>query len=125
MGITKYPSAPSGIKSIQRGFFAAAGSISISAVNMSKTFVRSYSTGSAGAIATNSNESGTLNPVGGSVATTGVSINRSGSAPTYSGTRTFSGGTTNFYSKEYGVYLSAPTVLTSTGPCRWEVIESY
>ncbi len=123
--IQTYPSVYYGIKSVQRGSTASSGSITISAVNTLKTFVRSYSTGSAGTVSTDSNEQGTLTPIGGSCSSTGNGANASGSWPQYSGTRTFAGGTTALTSKEFGVYLSNSTTLTATGACRWEVIEYY
>jgi hypothetical protein len=121
--INTYPVIESKIKSIQRGLANSAGSITISSVNVSKSFVRSYSTGFAGTVATNSNESGTLTPSGGSVATASNGAMGGGSFPNYIGTRTISGGTTNLASAEYGVSLTNSTTLTATGSCRWEVIE--
>lgn len=123
MAVNIYPSVTSGIKTIQRGSTASAGSIIISTVNTAKSFVRSYSTGSAGTVAINSSESGTLTPTGGSCAAQGNNSNSQGSWPTYSGTRSLSGGSTSLFSKEYGVYLTNATTLTATGACRWEVIE--
>ena len=123
MAINTYPSTTSGIKKVQRGVAASAGAITISTINTSKSFVRSYSTASAGTVATNSSESGTLTPSGGACAAQGNGSNSGGSWPTYSGTRTLSGGSTSLVSKEYGVYVTNSTTLTATGACRWEVIE--
>lgn len=123
MSITQYPQTSQGVKSIQRGSAVSAGSITISSVNTSKSFVTSFSTGSAGTVATNSSESGTLTPTGGSCASQGNSSNSAGSWPTYSGTRTLSGGTTALTSAEYGVTITNSTTLTATGACRWQVIE--
>ena len=55
MGIAVFPAASSGgIKSVQRGQAVSSGSITITAVDITKSFVRSYSEGSAGTVATNS-----------------------------------------------------------------------
>lgn len=125
MAIITYPAKASGIKLIQRGTTASAGGITISSVDTSKTFVRSYGTGSSGTVATNSSESGTLSPSGGACASQGNGSNSGGSWPQYIGTRSLSGGTTSLVSIENGVYLTGSTTLQATGACRWEVIEHY
>jgi len=51
MGISTFPNIVSPIKSIQRGTASAAGNITISAVNLSKTMVNSFSTSSDGTVA--------------------------------------------------------------------------
>lgn len=123
MGINSYPEITSKIKSVQRGVTAIPGTITISAVNVSKSFVLSRGLGTEGTVAINSNESGTLSPSGGSVASQGNSSSGGGSFPSYSGTRTISGGSTSLWSKEFGISLTNSTTLTATGACRWEVIE--
>ena len=67
MGIATFPSVSSPIKSIQRGEAVAAGKISITTVDTTKTVVNSFSTGSAGTVAA----TGTVNAANGS--TSGVS----------------------------------------------------
>jgi hypothetical protein len=118
-----YPISESKIKSIQRGLANSAGGITISSVDVSKTFVRSYSRGFDGTVATNSNESGTLTPSGGSVAASSNGAMGGGSFPNFIGTRSISGGSTNLFSAEHGVSLTNSTTITATGSCRWEVIE--
>ena len=81
MSIKVYPAVASGIKSVQRGAASSAGNITISSVNTNKSFVTSFSTGSAGTVATNSSESGTLTPSGGSVATQANGAMGGGSFP--------------------------------------------
>jgi len=125
MSIKQYPETSQGVKSIQRGSTASAGNVTISAVNTSKSFVISFSTGAAGTVAINSSESGTLTPSGGSCAAQGNGSNSGGSWPTYSGTRSLSGGSTSLYSAEYGAHLTNSTTLTTTGSCRWEIVEYY
>lgn len=141
MGLSVFPAAAGGgIKLVQRGQAVSSGNITITAVDTTKTFVRSFSEGAAGTVATNSQEAsrsitGTLSPSGGDVSGTGRTrvtyaedINAGGSYATYSGTRTlasvtFSGGTMDATTKQMGVYLSDSTTLVATGACRWEVVE--
>lgn len=125
MGSKIYPINSSPIKSIQRGSASSAGSVTISSVNSSKAFVRSFSTGSAGTVAGTGNTSGTYNPSGGNIFGSGGGgfISGGGSAATYSGTRSLSAGATSLTSARYGAYLSNSTTLVVDGACRWEVIE--
>lgn len=112
------------IKNVQRGTTAAAGTITISAVNMSKAFVNCQSKGSAGTVAATGNI--TLNP---SKSTT-LAPSSSGTALTTPGNDTFgsltgsiSGGTTNLTSAVYSAKLTSSTSLSCDGPVEWEVIE--
>lgn len=126
MGIATFPAASaSPIKSIQRGYAASAGAITISSVNTAKAFVRGFSDGSAGSAGATGTDSGTLTPAGGGTVTptTGSVRVDASSFPTYSGTRTFSAGSTNLTSSEFNVYLTNSTTLTATGACYWEVVE--
>lgn len=126
MATTIYPSTISPVKSIQRGSTASAGSITISSIDTTKSFVRSYSTGSAGSVGVSGSESGTLNPTGaynfggtgGGNASSG-----GGSFPQYAGTRSLSAGGTSIAVIEYGAYIVNSTTVTVTGSCRWEVVE--
>ena len=121
------PSAGGGIKLVQRGVAASAGNITITGVDTTKTFVRSFSEGAAGTVATNSSSTGTLSPSTGRIVTTYGNANtaaaETGAFPTLSGTRTLSGGTMDATTKQMGVYLSNSTTLVATGACRWEVVE--
>jgi hypothetical protein len=125
------PSAGGGLKSVQRGQAVSAGNITISAVDITKTFVESFSEGAAGTVALSSSETGTLTPTGGAVSGTGFTnprgysgdVNNTGSYPTYTGTRTLSGGTMDATTAERGVYLVDATTLTATGACRYQVVE--
>ena len=149
MAIATYPTASSGgIKSVQRGQAVSSGNITITSVDTTKTFVRSISEGASGTVATDSTFTGTsvnltnsmwssTYPSNGwwykpsstsTTASTNFSVNGSVDSNgfiTYSGatSATGSGGTTNLYIKEYGVYLSNSTTLVATGACRWEVVE--
>jgi hypothetical protein len=125
MGSKIYPIVSSPIKSIQRGSAASSGSVTISSVNTSKAFVKSFSTGSAGTAAGTGTTSGTYSPSGGNIFGSGGGgfISGGGSAPTYSGTRSLSAGGTSLTSARYGAYLSNSTTLVVDGACNWEVIE--
>lgn len=125
MASTTYPTFSSPIKSIQRGSTASAGTINISTVNTAKTFVRSFSNGSAGTVAGTGSTSGTYSPNGGNIFASGGGgfISGGGSAPTYTGTRSLSAGATSLASARYGVYLASATTIIADGACFWEVIE--
>jgi hypothetical protein len=126
MGTSIFPAVQSPIKSIQRGSFASAGSITISSINTSKSFIKSFSNGSGGAVSLSGSESGQLNPTGGSIAGPsggGNAVAGGGTFANYFGTRTFSGGTTAITVQEYGAYIVNSTTITATGACRYEVVE--
>jgi hypothetical protein len=126
VGIATIPaSSGSAIKSIQRGYAASAGTITISSVDTNKAFVRGFSDGSAGSAGATGTESGTLSPTGGGIAypSTGFVRLDPSSFPTYSGTRTFSAGATDLTSSEFNVYFTNSTTITATGACYWEVVE--
>jgi hypothetical protein len=126
MGIATFPAASaSPIKSIQRGYAASAGAITISSVDTTKAFVRGFSDGSAGSVGATGTETGSLTPTGGGIATPSLGAVRlePSSFPTYSGTRTFSAGGTNLTSSEFNVYFTNSTTITATGACYWEVVE--
>lgn len=123
-----FKGATTPIKNVQRGEATVAGNITITAVDPSKTIVNSFSTGSAGTVAATGSMSVSLSPSGGSVSRYIDSINAAnymgtGSYPSYSGTGTLSGGTTNLITAQYGAFLVNATTITVTGPCRYEVIE--
>lgn len=125
MSISIFPETLSPIKSVQRGSFASAGSATISSININKSFITSFSTGSAGSVQVTGNESGTLNPSGGSIfgPSGGNSTANGGTFANYSGTRSFSAGSTSITSQEYGAYIANATTVTATGACRWELVE--
>ena len=123
MGSNFYPVVSSPIKSIQRGNASSSGTVTITSVDTSKTFVRSFSNGAAGSVGINSSESGTLSPASYAVSGGGGGLTGGGSWGTYSGTRSFSGGTTNLTVAKYGAYLTNSTTLTVDGACYYEVVE--
>jgi hypothetical protein len=124
MSYSTFPASSSIIKSIQRGSSASAGNVTISSINVSKSFINSFSNGSAGSIATNSSTNGTYTPQGGNFGQYSQSFNPgSGNWPNLVGTRSFSGGSTSLTSSSYGAYITDSTTITLTGACRWEVVE--
>jgi hypothetical protein len=95
-------------------------------VDTNKSFVRSFSTGSAGSVQLVGDETGTLSPSGGGIVGPGGgggAVAGGGSFANYSGTRSFSGGSTSITAQEYGAYIVNSTTITATGACRWEVVE--
>lgn len=124
MAYTTFPATSSTIKSVQRGSTASAGNVTISSIDISKSFINSFSTSSSGSVGTNSSTSGTLTPSGGNVSVSSPSFNPAGgSFPNYVGTRSYSGGSTSLTSASFGAYISNSTTITTTGACRWEVVE--
>lgn len=115
----------SSIKSIQRGTYAGAGgTVTINAVVIAKSLVLSKSKGSAGYVAVRADVTGTLSPSG----ITGMTGSNGGDPsttynPTYSGTRSLSGGTTALTAKVYSAVLTDTTTLTCDGPVEWQVVE--
>jgi hypothetical protein len=124
MAYSTFPATSSIIKSVQRGSTASAGNVTISSIDISKSFANSFSIGSAGSAATNSSTSGTYTPQGGNFAQYSSNFPPgSGSWPNLIGTRNFSGGSTSLVSSAYGAFIVNSTTITVTGACRWEVVE--
>jgi hypothetical protein len=124
MGIATFPAAAGGgIKSVQRGLAASSGTVTITAVNTSKSFVNVFGTSS----------SGTVSVSGGIPATTITSNARTANNSNFNHTQdtanmnfpatTFTGGTTNLVAAVVQGYLQSSTELIVSGACRWEVVE--
>jgi hypothetical protein len=124
MGISVFPiPAAGGIKSVQRGLAGASGNVTITSVNINKSFVNVFGTASTGNVS-----------VSGSVGSAGIS---SDSQTAGSGTATsrgpaasmsfpgaaLTGGTTTLIAGVVQGFLANSTTLTVSGPCRWEVVE--
>lgn len=153
MALSTYPSVSSPVKSVQRGSAAGAGTVTITAVDISKSFVNVFGTTSSGTVSASFNMSmnagsfnliGVNRPDGANVySNTRAPANRNG---TENGTSTGTGGYTNgsFFNKNVAVnsgnasvgagsnnlvaavvqgYLSNSTSLVVSGACRWEVVE--
>ena len=140
MAISTYPAAAGGgIKSVQRGSAAGAGTVTITAVDITKSFVNIFGTASSGTIAA----SGTISAMNGNIAQTTQSGTYGGSngnfnsnqvsneytpavirATTFAGNTTnISGGSNNLVAAVVQGYLSSSTELIVSGACRWEVVE--
>ncbi len=123
MVLSTYPAASSGgIKSVQRGLASGAGTVTITAVNVSKSFVQVFGTTSSGTVAI----SGVIGSQNHS-ANTGIAGSNYSPGPTATsssvGASSISGGTNNLVSAVVQGYLSASTTLEVSGACRWEVVE--
>jgi hypothetical protein len=95
------PSAGGGIKSIQRGEALAAGNITITSVDTTKSTLVSFPTASSGNVNISWGGAG------------GSELKQSN--PWQAGT--------GFHTGTYGVYFSNSTTIVATGACRWEVVE--
>ena len=154
MGIAVIPTATGGgIKAVQRGLAASAGTVTITAVDIAKSFVTVYGTtssGSVGATGAVSAQNGSTGGSSGTFASHNVDVyvsqsysgtltnSASGTARTQSVTasnynangknialnaQSISGGTNNLVSAVIQGYLSNSTSLVVSGACRWEVVE--
>ena len=125
MGVTVYPaSTGGGIKSVQRGLAGAAGTVTITAVNLSKSFVTVFGTTSSGTVA----GSGNVSSGSGTTNTRTAGGDTTGATETFNttlnyGSTTISGGTNTLVSAVIQGYLSNSTSLVVSGACRWEVVE--
>ena len=116
MGVAVYPTPSSGgIKSVQRGTAATAGTITITAVDTSKTYVTSFGTAAAGS-------SPVLGSASGSIPMQ-ANFTNGGNAGGRGTSGTYTPGTTTLSTRVYGVSLTDSTTLTATGACRYEVVE--
>jgi hypothetical protein len=123
MALDTYPAAGGGgIKSVQRGLASSAGTVTITAVDISKSFVQVFGTTSSGTIAA----SGTIGAQGhnasSGVAGSNYSPGPSGGSSSVAAS-SISGGTNNLLAATAQGYLSNSTSLVVSHPCRWEVIE--
>ena len=148
MGISTIPVASSGgIKSVQRGSAASSGNVTITSVNIAKSFVTVYGTASSGSSAvsggTNTGTSSltvpdrNIVPVNNSVSS-GTPYFFSNNnwlnnlpyskAPGWNASANnsavnFTGGSNNLVTAVVQGYLSDSTTLVVSGACRWEVVE--
>jgi hypothetical protein len=155
MGIAQIPQASIGslIKSIQRGSAIAAGNVTISSVDISKTIIKSFSTASSGYVSIagtqtsgntgtvsffNANESsayasgytggqgadrGNMFGVNSGSATFTTSGFNIGSGTLSLNTSNLAGGSTNLVGAQNGAYLVNSTTIAVTGACRYEIVE--
>ena len=144
------PSSGGGIKSVQRGSAGGAGNVTITAVDLSKSFVNVFGTASSGTVAA----SGSINSSSGTLASANANLRRSGGGGNNTSTWTItetaalengnyrwfgavelpnqsinlnstslSGGSNNLVAAVVQGYLASTTTLTVSGACRWEVVE--
>ena len=126
MGIASVPAAAGGgIKSVQRGSAAGAGTVTITAVNISKSFVTVFGTASSGAVAisgsTTSVNANTNNQ--NRIASGYAIVGDSGGWGMNIPVLTLSGGTNNLVTAVVQGYLNSSTELVVSGACRYEVVE--
>jgi hypothetical protein len=121
MGYSTYPPAASGvIKSIQRGTATVAGTVTITAVDMAKSTVTSFSNGSSGIVALSGTGTINFSEMGSGGTITGYGQNSGGSI---SANVVASGGTNTLVSATFGAYLATTTTIIVDGPCIWQVVE--
>ena len=154
MGIAIYPTASSSssspIKSIQRGAAAGAGTVNISSIDTTKSFVNVYGTASSGNVipsfnVTRNSGTATIIGAGGAVGSQNnnvfyMPVNTSGTTSTSIGsnpgnvgwnyTATVNAGNTSIGAGSNNLivgvvsgYISSATTLEVTGACRYEVVE--
>jgi hypothetical protein len=142
MAINTYPAIASPVKSVQRGSAAGAGTVTITAIDISKSFVNVFGTASSGTVAA----SGAISAANGNTGSMSGNITHiygggygnwrngsvsAGNGPTFSSNAmslalnatNLSGGSTNLVAAVVQGYLSNSTSLVVSGACRWEVVE--
>ena len=141
MAINTFPAVASPVKSVQRGSAGGAGTVTITAIDISKSMVNVFGTASSGTVAatgaisaangvTNTGQflgrtynNNTFNaPISGPGAVTGVNL-WSPALNLTMNTQNLSGGTTNLVSAVVQGYLSNSTSLVVSAACRYEVVE--
>ena len=126
MASTVFPAAGGGgIKLVQRGQATSSGNTTITAIDTTKAFIRSFSEGASGTVATNSVMKSIANNAG-NMPTGGTDLgNATGASQGSQGQWSipFSGGTMDATTKQMGAYIVNSTTITATGACRWEVVE--
>ncbi len=150
MAINTYPAIASPVKSVQRGSAAGAGTVTITAIDISKSFVNVFGTASSGTVSASFNMS--MNA--GNVALFGPSARNNSNFYSYnyfiaggsavnaiggggsignafwtrtsavnSGTASVGAGSNNLVAAVVQGYLSNSTSLVVSAACRWEVVE--
>ena len=104
---------------VQRGISAAAGNITISPVDVNRTFILSTSKGSAGYVAARGDANGTLRYARQTSSGEAEDVEN---YSTYTATLTLSGGSTDLTTKAFSTRLINATTIYCDGPCEWQVI---
>lgn len=149
MAINTYPAIASPVKSVQRGSAGGAGTVTITAIDISKSMVHVFGTASSGTVSASfgmSMNAGSLTLIGPAMVSSSQTFRPSGSnqlAATYNGNRyaanntggwtvgatvnagnaVVNAGSNNLVSAVVQGYLSNSTSLVVSGACRWEVVE--
>jgi hypothetical protein len=134
MGISVFPAAAGGgIKSVQRGSASGSGNVTITAVDIAKSFVTVFGSASSGTVAaTGSINAATGNMVmpklsgtgGGNWANLIDSAENSNKSQSLNVNATnITGGTNNLVAAQVTGFLANSTTLTVSGACRFEVVE--
>jgi hypothetical protein len=149
MAINTFPAVASPVKSVQRGSAAGAGTVTITAIDISKSMVHVFGTASSGTVSasfslnssslvqygtgkhfnyvTNFGQASGPNAPG--VASVGETSMPPGgnfqfwTIPATVNAAGVNGGTTNLIAGVVQGYLSGSTSLVVSGACRWEVVE--
>ena len=121
MGVTNVPAVTGGgIKSVQRGSAGGAGDVTITSVDITKSFVTIFGTASSGSAAASGN-----------IVTNASNANSRGTTRNYSTNNNIGGnvsgsltaGTTNLVTAVVQGFLANSTTLTVSGACRFEIVE--
>jgi hypothetical protein len=151
MAINTYPAIASPVKSVQRGSAAGAGTVTITAIDITKSMVHVFGTASSGTVSASFNMSmnaGSVSLIGprdnistsynlgskptGSTAVSGEYVGgtpSSGNAAwtmdrtVNAGNASVGAGSNNLVAAVVQGYLSNSTSLVVSGACRWEVVE--
>ena len=146
MAVNTFPAVASPVKSVQRGSAAGAGTVTITAIDITKSMVNVFGTASSGTVSASFNMSmnaGSVRLVGMSSQPNNWGTNGRPSTATdggygnpnpngnwwyedktvNSGTASVGAGSTNLVSAVVQGYLSGSTSLVVSGACRWEVVE--
>lgn len=148
MAVNTFPAVASPVKSVQRGSAAGAGTVTITAIDITKSMVHVFGTASSGTVAAsfglNAPGAGNvrLYGVAGSPSNFGQNIGPSGAtaaggnilvsngnhwyqdvAVNAGSAPTPNAGSNNLVSAVVQGYLSGSTSLVVSGACRWEVVE--
>jgi len=124
LSVLNQPAAASGgIKSVQRGLASGSGNVTITAVDITKSFVTVFGTTSSGTVAA----SGTVNAANGTftgqVFAGNVANHNSATTNLAMNSTNLTGGSNNLVAAVVQGYLSNSTTLVVSGACRWEVVE--
>lgn len=136
MAINTFPAVASPVKSVQRGSAAGAGTVTITAVDIAKSFVNIFGTASSGTVAASASFAGGLNATSFSASGSNqgranghygdhngtLSLSANVNAANFTGA-SLTGGTNNLVAAVVQGYLSNSTSLVVSGACRYEVVE--